>query len=97
MSDCVAARSGVMPNKTRVRIAGGPDVVTRGVRLASEDIDEPSFDAWHVSLVRTLSSCYSRRSEAHVDRVLDVCDAMIFPGTTIVKILFVDIVPPFFR
>jgi hypothetical protein len=35
--------------------------------------------------------------QAHADGRPDIGYAMIFPGMTILKILFVDIVPAFFR
>ena len=65
MSHGISAGSGVVPGQTSDRIAGDPDVVTRWVRLATQDVDETPFSAIHAISDRSrCATSEARRSSS---------------------------------
>jgi hypothetical protein len=47
MCDCVAARPAVVPVNSFVRVARDADVVSCGIRIASQDVDESLLCSAH--------------------------------------------------
>src|SRR5688500_310939 len=48
MLKCVTARTGVVPRESFVDIGRAAYIVSRGIAVASQDIDKSSADAFHV-------------------------------------------------